>query len=180
MINSADFTLEAPVELLSFNDAKSELAALGEVLRACVEGGAGVGFVLPFTQERAEAFWALRLAGLEAGERYLLAARQQGRVVGTVMLELAQQDNGRHRADVAKLLVHPDARRQGLARKLLTGLDGLALSLGRTLLVLDTVTGDVAEGLYPLCGYTRVGTIPGYAVSAFGDLDATTVFYKQL
>lgn len=174
------FVPEAPLALLKALEVKSELADLGAVLHACVADGAGVGFVLPFSQEAAEAFWASRLAGIKSGERFLLVARLEGRIVGTVMLELAGQDNGRHRAEVAKLLVHPGARRKGLAKQLLTALDALALSHGRTLLVLDTVTGDVAEGLYPKCGYTRVGTIPAYASSPHGDLDATTVFYKQL
>ncbi|MEJ8475459.1 GNAT family N-acetyltransferase [Roseibium algae] len=179
MINST-FTPELPVELLTVSEARAGVSELGEVLRACVEDGAGVGFVLPFTQAAAEAFWASRLDGIERGERHLLVVRMEGRIVGTVMLELAQQDNGRHRAEVAKLLMHPTARRKGLARKLLGALDGLALSLSRTLLVLDTVTGDTAEGLYPQCGYIRVGVIPAYATSAHGSLDATTVFYKQL
>lgn len=174
------FSPEPPVFVLSFDEAKENIAALGEVLRACVEGGAGVGFVLPFSQGGAEAFWKSQLAALESGSGYLLVARFDGRIVGTVMLQLAQQDNGRHRAEIAKLLVHPDARRKGLARRLLNAADDLALSLGRTLLVLDTVTGDTAESVYPKCGYVRVGVIPDYAVSAAGALDATTVFYKQL
>lgn len=174
------FTILPPIEYLTADRAEAELAALGEVLWACVQGGAGIGFVLPFEKQAAEAFWRSRLAGLRAGERQLLVARIDGRIVGTVMLELAPQDNGRHRAEVAKLMVHPQARRQGLSRRLLAAVEDLALSLGRTLLVLDTVTGDTAEGIYPRAGYSRVGVIPGYAQAARGGLNATTVFYKQL
>jgi GNAT superfamily N-acetyltransferase len=179
-MTASAFNPVPPVFVLSFKEAKENAAALGDVLRACVEGGAGVGFVLPFTQRGAEAFWKGQLEALEAGSSYLLVARLDGRIVGTVMLQLAQQDNGQHRAEIAKLLVHPDARRKGLARRLLAAADELALSLGRTLLVLDTVTGDTAESIYPKCGYVRVGVIPDYAVSAAGALDSTTVFYKQL
>ena len=174
------FSLLPPIECLTADNAEAELAALGEVLWACVQGGAGIGFVLPFEKHEAEAFWRSRLAGLRAGERHLLVARVDGRIVGTVMLELAPQDNGRHRAEVAKLMVHPQARRQGIARKLLIAVEELALSLGRTLLVLDTVTGDTAESVYPKAGYMRVGVVPGYAHAARGGLNATTVFYKQL
>lgn len=174
------FTPEPPVFILSSDEASKNIAALGNVLRACVQDGAGVGFVLPFTQAEAEVFWASRLPSIEAGSGFLMVAKLDDRIVGTVMLQLAPQDNGRHRAEIAKLLVHPDARRKGLARHLLTAADELALSLGRTLLVLDTVTGDTAESVYPKCGYVRVGVIPDYAVSAVGALDATTVFYKQL
>ena len=77
-------------------------------------------------------------------------------------------------------MVHPRHRRKGLARKLMTDIDGLALSLNRWLLVLDTVTGDRAEKLYPACGYKQVGIIPDYAYGSHGNLDATTVFYKDL
>ena len=179
-MSRSDFSVLPPIEYLSAESAEEELAALGEVLWACVQGGAGIGFVLPFEKREAEAFWQSRLPGLRAGERHLLVARLDGKIVGTVMLELAPQDNGRHRAEVAKLMVHPQARRQGLSRKLLAAIEDLALSLGRTLLVLDTVTGDTAEGVYPKAGYSRVGVIPGYAQAARGGLDATTVFYKQL
>lgn len=175
-----DFPVLPPIEILTADKAEAELASLGEVLWACVQGGAGIGFVLPFEREEAEAFWKSRLAGLRAGERHLLVARLDSKIVGTVMLELAPQDNGRHRAEVAKLMVHPQARRQGLSRKLLAAVEGLASSLGRTLLVLDTVTGDTAEGIYPKAGYSRVGVIPGYAQATRGGMDATTVFYKQL
>lgn len=179
-MTAPSFTPEPPVFILSATEAKENIAALGDVLRACVQDGAGVGFVLPFTQDEAEAFWAGRIPAIEESSGHLLAARLHDRIVGTIMLQLAPQDNGRHRAEIAKLLVHPDARRKGLARRLLAAADDLALSLGRTLLVLDTVTGDTAESVYPKCGYVRVGVIPDYAVSAAGALDATTVFYKQL
>ncbi len=174
------FSPAPPIVLLTEKQASAKMTDLGALLCACVEGGAGIGFVLPFSQSEAEAFWQSRLEGIRSGDRYLLVAFQEVGIAGTVMLELAPQDNGRHRAEIAKLMVHPKARRQGLARKLLTAAEDLALSLGRTLLVLDTVTGDTAETLYPKCGYQRVGVIPDYAMSATDGMDSTTVFYKQL
>lgn len=168
------------IESLPADRLEPAVADLCALLRACVEQGAGIGFVLPLARDKAEAFWRGRVPGLQAGTSHLLIARKEGRIVGTVMLVLAEQDNGGHRADVAKLMVHPQARRQGLARRLLARIDDLAAKLGRTLLVLDTVTGDAAEQLYPTCGYVRVGTIPDYAVSAHGALDSTTIFYKRL
>lgn len=168
------------IKSLSAEAASGLLDPLADILIGCVEGGAGVGFVQPFSHDEAVRFWQSRLPGIERGERYLLVAMEAGKPAGTVMLELAPQDNGRHRAEVAKLLVHPDFRRRGIARKLLEALDQLALRLGRTLLVLDTVTGDTAEGLYPQCGYIRVGVIPDYARHPVEGYSATTVFYKQL
>lgn len=168
------------IKTLSAEAASGLLDPLADILIGCVEGGAGVGFVQPFSHDEAVRFWQSRLPGIERGERYLLLAMEAGKPAGTVMLELAPQDNGRHRAEVAKLLVHPDFRRRGIARKLLEALDQLALRLGRRLLVLDTVTGDTAEGLYPQCGYIRVGVIPDYARHPVEGYSATTVFYKQL
>ena len=51
---------------------------------------------------------------------------------------------------------------------------------GKTLLVLDTVTGDAAERLYERLGWTRVGVIPGYALYPDGRPCATTVFWKRI
>jgi len=101
-------------------------------------------------------------------------------IAGTVMLCLAPQNNGPHRAEVAKLMVHPAHRRKGMARKLMQAIDGLAREQDRWLLVLDTVTGDRAEKLYPACGYMKAGVIPDYAYGSHGSLDATTLFYKDL
>jgi len=174
------FLPEAPVFLLAPAEVQEFLPELGALLKACVEDGAGIGFVLPLSEEAAIRFWQSRLPALEAREAFLMVVRAGTDIAGVVMLLLAPQDNGRHRAEVAKLMVHPDHRRKGLARRLMMAIDGLALSLGRWLLVLDTVTGDRAETLYPTCGYQKVGIIPDYAFGSHGTLDATTVFYKDL
>lgn len=174
------FCPEPPVHLLSPAEIRQALPQLAALLTACVEDGAGIGFVLPLPPGRAEAFWESRLPGIEAGEAFLMVAKEGEEIAGVVMLLLAPQDNGRHRAEVSKLMVHPAHRRKGLARKLMEIIDGLARSKDRWLLVLDTVTGDRAEQLYPTCGYRKVGIIPDYAYSSHGTLDATTVFYKDL
>jgi len=174
------FRPEPPVHLLTPAEVRAAVPRLSTLLRACVEDGAGIGFLLPLPPERAEAFWESRVTALDAGEAFLMVAMDGDEIAGVVMLALAPQDNGRHRAEVAKLMVHPDHRRNGLARKLMAAIDGLALSQDRWLLVLDTVTGDRAERLYPTCGYQRVGVIPDYAYGSHGTLDATTVFYKDL
>ncbi|MCX2723531.1 GNAT family N-acetyltransferase [Roseibium salinum] len=179
-LTASGFRPEAPVFLLTADEARGAVQELGSLLRACVEDGAGIGFILPMPREKAEAFWEGRLPMLESGEAFLMAAKDGNEIAGVVMLMLAPQDNGRHRAEVAKLMVHPGHRRKGLARKLMTAIDGLALSLDRWLLVLDTVTGDRAEKLYPTCGYSKVGVIPDYAYGSHGQLDSTTVFYKDL
>ncbi|WP_299811829.1 GNAT family N-acetyltransferase [uncultured Roseibium sp.] len=176
----SEFRPQPPVSLLSPEEARAALPQLGNLLKACVEDGAGIGFILPLPQEKAEGFWQSRLPLLESGEAFLMAAKEGEEIAGVVMLMLAGQDNGRHRAEVAKLMVHPRHRRKGLARKLMTAIDGLARAQERWLLVLDTVTGDRAEKLYPACGYSKVGVIPDFAFNSHGHLDATTVFYKDL
>lgn len=174
------FVPEAPVYLMSADEVRSSLSALGQLLKTCVEDGAGIGFILPMSQEKAEAFWAGKLPAIASGEAFLLAVRQGPEIAGVVMLVKASADNQPHRADVAKLMVHPEHRRKGLARKLMTAIDGLALAEKRWMLVLDTVTGDRAEKLYPTCGYQKAGVIPDYAYNSHGHLDATTVFYRDL
>jgi acetyltransferase len=152
-------------------------AGLAELLAACVNAGAGVGFLRPLALDEAAVFWRATIADPVA---LTLAARDGGRIVGTVRLVLAGQANGRHRADVAKLLVHPDARRRGVAEALMAALEDLARTHGRTTLVLDTETGGQAEHLYERWGWSRVGEIPEYALTADGVLASTTVLTKRL
>jgi len=158
------------------------IGPLAEVLHAAVHAGASVGFVLPFPPEEARGFWRDRVRpAVDNGSRRVLIARLDGRVVGTVQLILDMFPNQRHRAEVAKLLVHPDARRQGIARALMAAVEELARAEGRTLLTLDTRTGDCAEPLYISMGYLAAGIIPGYARSpASAALDSTTIMYKTL
>ena len=155
--------------------------ALAELLIDCVEGGASVGFMLPLPRERALAFWRGVVDGAARGERVLLLAEdREGRVVGTVQLVTAQPDNQPHRADVAKMLVHRSARRRGIAQRLMAAVDGTAREAGKTVLVLDTVTGGDAERLYQRAGWQRVGVVPNYALMPTGEFCATTFFCKQL
>jgi ribosomal protein S18 acetylase RimI-like enzyme len=111
----------------------------------------------------------------------LLARDDRGRIVGTVQIDLGTPPNQPHRADVLKMLVHPDARRRGIARALMLAVEELARQSGRTLLTLDTVTGGNAEGLYRSLGYLTVGVIPGYALPPVGsETEPTTIMYKVL
>jgi len=158
----------------------AQLRGLVEVLLDCVEGGASVGFMLPLSRERALASWHGVAEGVVRGERALLVAEDAaGAVVGTVQVVLAQPDNQPHRADIAKMLVHRRARRQGLGTLLMRAAEQLAAQEGKTLLVLDTASGD-AERLYERQGWERCGVIPGYALWPRGGPCGTTIFFKQL
>ncbi len=156
---------------------------LAQLLHACVHEGASVSFVLPFAVADAGRFWREKVRpGVTAGTRAVFVAMVEGRLVGTVQLAWDTPPNQPHRADVAKLLIHPHHRRRGLARALMAALEAHARRLGRPLLTLDTRTGDAAEPLYLGLGYTAIGAIPGYSVDPLDPdrLDATTVFYKAL
>lgn len=158
-----------------------ELRGLSDVLIDCVEGGASVSFMLPMTRAKADAFWAGVSAGAERGERVVIVAEDAGgSIVGTVQVLLNQPENQPHRGDVAKMLVHRQARRHGVGAALLEAAERSALSAGKTLLVLDTVTGGDAERLYARQGWQRCGEIPNYALWPDGRPCATTVFYKAL
>ncbi|MDH4988497.1 GNAT family N-acetyltransferase [Aminobacter anthyllidis] len=171
------------VSIFSAADVASHLGELGGLLHACVHDGASIGFVLPYTQGEAEAFWRDKvLPGVREGTRIMLVASKDGRIAGTVQLGCDTMPNQPHRADVNKLMVHPDYRRQGIAQLLMRELEARARDLGRSLMTLDTRTGDNAEPLYTALGYKTVGVIPAYARDPFGSdrLDATTVMYKLL
>ena len=160
----------------------ADLEMLAEVLRAVVHGGASVSFFTPFSIDEARAFWKERvLPGVKAGTRRVVVAREGDRIVGTVQLQLEMPPNQQHRAEVAKLLVHTDARRRGIAKSLMKALEEIAIFESRTLLTLDTVTGSGAESLYRDLGYITVGVVPRYARGALTtDLESTTIMYKEL
>jgi GNAT superfamily N-acetyltransferase len=160
----------------------SEAEALADVLLDCVEGGASVSFMHPLSRAKALEFWQGVLASAARGERVVLVAEEvHGRaVVGTVQVVMATPENQPHRADVAKMLVHRRARRHGLGAALVRAAEDVARTAGRTLLVLDTVTGGDAERLYERLGWERCGVIPGYALMPRGGLCDTTVFYRVL
>jgi GNAT superfamily N-acetyltransferase len=168
------------VRRLSAADVRENRDALAEVLADCVEGGASVSFMAPFFKADAAAFFESLLPEIERGERILLAAYADGKLVGTVQIAHAWPPNQPHRADIAKMLVHRSARRQGIGERLMLAAEEHARAAGETLLVLDTVTGDNAERLYARLGWTKVGVIPNYALYPDGRWCDTTIFWKQL
>ena len=164
--------------LLALDD--EQIGELADVLIDCVEGGASVSFMHPLTREGAIAFWRRVAQGVIAGERALLVAEDARGICGTVQLVLKQPENQPHRADLAKMLVHRRARRQGLGAALMRAAEDLGRECGKTLLVLDAVTGGDASRLYARLGWERVGDIPGYALFPQGGLCGTTYYYRGL
>jgi len=169
------------VRQVGINEAAACIDALADVLMDCVEGGASVSFMWPLPRDKALAFWRKVAEGVANNERILLIAETtQGDIVGTVQVITAQPDNQPHRADIAKMLVHRKARRRGIAQLLMQAADDAARAAGKTVLVLDTVTGGDAERLYQRTGWQRVGDIPNYAMMPDGVFCSTTYYYKEL
>jgi ribosomal protein S18 acetylase RimI-like enzyme len=153
-----------------------DITQLSDILIAVVDQGASVGYLPPLDRAEAESYWADVLGpGV-----VLLTAETDGRIVGTAQLLGAMRPNGRHRAEVAKVLVHPSYQRRGIGRALMEAIETEARSEGRTLLVLDTRAGDPSNQLYRSLGYVEVGQIPRYARAADGQLAATVMYYKEL
>ncbi len=169
-----------PTQALTIREVASlsnrEIAELAAILVAVVAQGASVGFLPPLEMAVAEEYWR---TALERGT-ILLVAERDGRIVGTAQLALALRPNGRHRAEVNKVLVHPAFQRQGIGRALMEAIEAIARREGRTLLHLDTREGDPSNRLYQSLGYTEAGRIPSWARSADGTLQATVFYFKLL
>ena len=168
------------VEALDAAAAASAERRLADILVACVDAGASVSYMPPLAVETARAFWRKVSGEVAMGNRLLLVAWVDGRMAGTVQLDLATPPNQRHRAELAKLLVHPDFRRNGIGRALMQRAEQAARGIGRTLLTLDTRAGDAGEALYRELGWQEGGRIPGFAADSDGKLHDTVFFYKKV
>jgi GNAT superfamily N-acetyltransferase len=173
-------TEQIEVRRLAPGEARERLDALAGVLADCVAGGASVGYMEPFSQADARTVFEEYASDAEQGRRIILGAFLDGNLVGTAQLVVAVPPNQPHRADVARVLVHRSARRRGLAQRLMEQLEQEARAEGKTLLVLDAVTGGDAARLYERLGWNTVGVIPDYALYPDGRFCDTTVFWKTV
>lgn len=169
------------IDRLSATGLLAARHALADLVCDAVEGGSSIGFLAPLDPGEAAAWWEGLAPEAADGRVAVWAARDGGgRILGTVQLRRGGMPNGRHRAEIAKLVVHRDARGRGLGRALLATAEREAAASGISLLVLDTQTGSPAERLYRSAGWTESGTIPDYAADTAGVLRPTTVFHKKL
>src|SRR3954451_23364746 len=158
-----DMNAKPEILVLDAAAARAAIAELCEILVDCLEGGASVSFMLPFSHEDAANFFDKAIASVARGETVLVAAKLDSRIVGTVQLGLDMPPNQPHRGDIKKLLVHRAARNRGIGAMLMARAEAEARARGRTLLVLDTASGE-AERLYVRSGWQRVGVVPDYAM----------------
>lgn len=175
-MSSAFAPIEIEEVLCPTDDVRDELR---EILLDAVAGGFSIGFLDQITPDEADAFWT-RLIDELGHDRRMWVARLDGHVVGTVQFDRCAKPNGRHRAEVQKLLVHSSARGRGLGRRLMETLESAARDDGIRLLFLDTFEGSGAERMYAHLGWQRVGVIPEYAAAPDGTLGATMLFYRLL
>jgi GNAT superfamily N-acetyltransferase len=180
VLSKTAVSAQIEIRRLASHELSAHLDALAAVLHDCVEGGASVSYLAPFSRAQARIAFEGFAAEAERGHRLILAAFDDGELVGTVQVILAFPPNQPHRGEIAKMLVHRSARRRGVAKLLLAGAEEEARAAGKTLLVLDTVTGDPAEFLYATEGWTRVGMIPNFALYPDGRPCATTIFWKAI
>ena len=171
--------LSIVVEELTPATLETALDGLSEVLHASVLDGASVGFVLPFTIDAARGFWQAQRGAVARGDKRILVVRDTNSILGTATLVVDMAPNGRQRGEVAKVLVHPAARRRGIARLLLQAAEDLARGDGRRTLVLDTA-GEAAEQLYLGMGWRVAGIIPNYALNIHGVPERTILMFKEL
>ncbi len=172
---------EVTFQLVAPDEFPAIVPALAEVLADAVDSGASVNFVQPFSVDDAVAWWSAKAADIAAGTIRPVVARQDGRVVGVVLLVLSRNPNSPHRAEVMKVLVHRHARGRGVGAGLMTALEHVAREEGRWLLILDTQSGSDAERMYRRLGWREWGVVPDHSLRADGSAYLpTTFFYKDL
>ncbi len=172
--------MQTSINQLDATAAREVLPELIAVLNDAIQSGASVGFLLPLADGELHRYWEGVIASVASGEKVLLIAQQAGRIVGTVQVALESRANGSHRVEIQKLLVDRRARRQGIGEALMYAAEAVVRATGRSLIVLDTRTGDDAERLYRRLGYQLAGIIPRYARSIEGQFDGSSFMYKDL
>lgn len=168
------------ISLLTACEAEANLERLAEILRNCIEGGAVVGYILPFDIEQSRLYWRGVIRSVGDGERLLYCAVDDGEIIGSVQLYLSPEPNAPHRAEIYKLLVDPAFQNRGVGAALMRHVEAQALRLGRTLLLLDTVAGGVSERLYRRLGWQEVGIVPKHFVDPHGHFRSSVYFTKLL
>jgi GNAT superfamily N-acetyltransferase len=169
------------LEWLTAENVDATLPELAVLLIDAVESGASIGYMLPYEPADIHSYWQGVAAAVKADRKWLVVARLgDGSLVGTAQIEPAGKANGRHRAEVQKVIVTSRLHKHGIGKKLMTEVETYARNKGRTLLLLDTRANDAGERLYTACGWTCFGVVPAYAYSPDGSIEGTAFYFKQL
>ncbi|WP_135228147.1 GNAT family N-acetyltransferase [Deinococcus fonticola] len=167
-------------EIRPLTNTPQTRAHLAEVLIATVAAGGSVGFMHPVSPAQAQAFWQAAFNEADAGNRVIFGAWEGQRLLGTVTLLTALPPNQPHRAEIAKMMTHPQARQRGIATRLIQAAEAEAAARGKTLLVLDTASDEGAGPFYEKMGYSLSGEIPEFALKPHGGLTGTLLYWKRL
>lgn len=168
--------LENEIKIEQVERMEDHLEEFSELLKHVVDDGASIGFLRPLDLSVSKSYWQNVLSP----DVILLAAKINNRVVGTAQLHLCTKENGKHRAEIAKVMTHPSYQKKGIGRALMQMAEQRAKQEGRSLLILDTREGDPSNHLYTSLGFIQAGRIPGYTKSEKGELEATILYYKEL
>ncbi|MFJ1626395.1 GNAT family N-acetyltransferase [Marinilactibacillus psychrotolerans] len=163
-------------EINNIKDIKVHQEGLVTLFQEVVANGASMNFLYPMRYETALHYWNNVLS---KNVRLFIAIVDK-EVVGSVQLHLSDKENGQHRAEIAKLMTHPKARRKGVAKLLLQHVLKVAKQEGRTLLLLDTEKDGPANKLYQSEGFILYGEIPAYSQDPFGIYKYGNCYYKLL
>ncbi|MFL5646024.1 MAG: GNAT family N-acetyltransferase [Chloroflexota bacterium] len=169
------------IEAIEPGSYEAAIPGLGALLKDAIDGGASVNFIAGVMLEQTEGWWRARAARVADGTITVFVARDdEGRIVGSTLIERSVNPNSPHRAEIGKVIVHRSIRRQGVARALMAAAEERARAEGRWMLILDTVAGSAAAALYEALGWVTVGTIPAYALNTAGEPEPATYYYKDL
>lgn len=168
------------IKTLSPRELDANLPIFVELLQESVNGGGALGFHAPLAAAEALDYWRALRSEIESGSRVLLAASENGRIVGAGQLALAPWRNARHRASIEKVFVSTALRGRGIAKALINALQDAARLRGRSLLLINARQGAAAEQLYKRMGYREFGVIPGYAMGPTGERWDSVCMYREL
>ena len=168
------------VDELNGAAVQTHLDALAQLLLDAHASGMALGLAAPLSLDGARAAYSTAAERLTPGERLLLAAFDGDELVGAVQLDRAEAGNGRHRAEVRRLVVRADRRGAGVGRALMEAIVEAARGLGLRLLWLSTHEGTDADRIYGRLGWSRAGVIPDYAELPTGELAANAFYFLRL
>lgn len=168
------------MELLKVDSLLPYLDDLTDLLCDAVDSGAPIGFLPPMSETEAKSYWLSVNDDLQINARQVLLVRDEDTVVGSVQLAMSPKANALHRCDIEKLMVHTQARENGIGGMLMQGVERVAAAMQRQLLILEVRSDDIAHDMYVGMGYVPFGEVPNYTRSANGMLHNSTFFYKEI
>ena len=183
--NSLEYRYAKPargiaVQALDAAGAATAERRLAAIVTACVGAGDANPLSVPIEASLVEAYWR-SVSGLVAqGSRLLLAAWDDGDLVGSVQLDVGTPEYERHRAEVIALFVDPAAQGAPVMNALLRHAETSARLAGRRLLTLGVRAGSASEDACRADGYREGGRIPGYERSAQGGPEDRITFWKAI